>query len=124
MRKIIAGLVLVAALSACSAPATVSDSSRQEASRLAAELNTKEEQVADLTAEVAALKREVERVRSLGLRAVEIARRQRRTINLYKGCMQDIIDETGRVYNVFQYAPALRVAFNGANCSALGYYWG
>jgi chromosome segregation ATPase len=80
-----------------------------------------EEQLDSLRAENSRLKQDVQIAADA---ALTVVRKRNRTITLFEGCMQDIIDETNRVYNLFQWGPALRTAFNGANCSALGYYWG
>lgn len=97
--------------------------------------------VDDLREKVAQLERQVEaqrdelakaerfagdakRWRREAARMTSLVEERDRTISLFEACLQNIIDETNRIDFVYQYGRALRTAFNGANCSALGYYWG
>jgi Skp family chaperone for outer membrane proteins len=87
------------------------------------ELEAVEQELEAAEAEIVQMRSDLQEAAELLRDSVGELRSQSRTIRLHRACMQDIIDETNRVYNLFQWAPALRTAFNGANCSALGYYW-
>jgi len=122
-RKLLVAAALVVGLGACAQQPEGPDL-QPTVDRLEDELADTQQNLAEANAEAGRLQQDLAQLRRDLAQTTALAQRRGRTVALFEGCLQDIIDETNRIDFVYQYERALRTAFNGANCSALGYYWG
>lgn len=121
-RKLLVSVLAVGLGVSCTQQPAVPDL-RPKVDELEAELAGVQQDLAEAQGKVNSLEREVRRWRPEAGRMTGLVEQRDGTIALFEGCLQDIIDETNRIDFVYQYERALRTAFNGANCSTLGYFW-